>query len=389
MTAERSPHAPLIGLGYLAVVLVLVLLAVASYRKDLPWQRGMEVSVLTSAAGLELNPHSEVKVKGVTVGEVAAITSDGRTATVHLRLEPATAHLVTAGVDASIVPKTLFGEKYVNLIPPVGAAGGPIAPGAVIRQSATAVEVDELYDHLDAVLQALHPEQLSVALGSLTGALRGRGGRLGDTAATLSAYLGGINPRLPDLVQDVRRLGDTASVYNDAAPDLLRTLDNATAVSNDLLTAHEDDLARLLVGAQDTAGRLTDLVDRAGRPLLDTADRARPILGLLADYSSEFPCLVDALNTTNAAVDQIAGSRGPWFTAGADVVVSRPAYRAPTDLPGQRSSTANNDTLPAVVPSWGPHCTVIPSQLRDVDRAGPLQLREHPPIAPRGRRAGR
>lgn len=389
MAVERSPHAPLVGLGYLAAVLVLVLLAVASYTKDLPWQRGVEVSVLTAAAGLELNPHSEVKVKGVTVGEVSAITSDGRTATVHLRLDRAGAHLVPAGVDASIVPKTLFGEKYVNLIPPAGPAGQPILAGAVIRQSSTSVEVGELFTHLDAVLRALRPDQLSVALGSLAGALRGRGGQLGDTAATLATYLGGLNPRLPELVRDVQRLGDTASIYAGAAPDLLRTLDNGSAVSNDLLTAHEDDLARLLVGGLDATDRLTDLVDRSGKPLLRTADRARPILDVLADYSAEFPCLIQALNTTNAAVDQIAGSRGPFFSAGTDVVVSRRGYRAPGDLPTNPSSTANDDTLPQVVPSWGPHCTVIPSQLRDVKRVAPFELRERLPIAAQGRKAGR
>lgn len=389
MAVERSPHAPVVGLGYLAAVLVLVVLAVASYNKDLPWQRGVAVSVQTAAAGLELNPHSEVKIKGVTVGEVSEITSDGRVATVHLRLDRASAHLVPADADASIIPKTLFGEKYVNIIAPPGPAGPPISAGGVIRQSSTSVEVGELYAHLDAVLRALRPDQLSVALGSLAGALRGQGGRLGDTTATLATYLGGINPRLPDLIGDVQRLGTASSVYAGAAPELLRTLDNSSAISKDLLTAHEDDLARLLVGGRDATDRLTDLVDRAGRPLLRAADQARPVLDLLAYYSSEFPCLIKALSTTNAAVDQIAGSRGPYFSAGTDAAVSRSGYRAPADLPGNPASTANDNTLPQVVPGWGPHCVVIPSQLADVKRVAPFELSGHPPIAPPGRKAGR
>ncbi len=379
MTVERSPHAPLVGLGYLAAVLALVVLAVASYRKDLPWQRGVEVSVLTAAAGPSLNPHSEVKVKGVTVGEVTAITSDGRGAVVHLRLDRA--HLVPAGVDAAIVPKTLFGERYVDLVPPPGPAGPSIAAGAVIGASSSAVEVGELYTHLDAVLRALRPDQLSVALGSLAGALRGRGERLGDTAATLDTYLGGLNPRLPDLVRDLQRLTRTADVYAGAAPDLLRTLDNASVISDDLLVAREDDLARLLVGGRDAADRLDDLVDEAGPPLLATADRARPVLALLAEYAPSYPCLVRALNVGAAAVDQIAGSRGPWFTASGDTVVPRRGYRTREDLPGAPTSTANNAVLPPLVPSWAPHCAVVPSQLAGVERVAPGELREHPPVA--------
>lgn len=393
MTDERSPHAPLVGLGYLAALLVLVLLAVASYRKDLPWQRGVEVSVVTAEVGPALNPHAEVKIKGVTIGEVTGISSDGRAGVVHLRLDRDSAHLVPAAADAAIVPKTLFGERYIDLVMPPGPAGPSIAPGAVIRQSSSAVEVGELYTHLDAVLHALRPDQLSVALGSLAGALRGRGGRLGDTAATLDTYLAGLNPRLPDLVRDLHRLTRTSDVYARAAPDLLRTLDNASAISTDLLVRREDDLARLLTGARDATGRLDDLVRKAGPPLLATADRARPVLALLAEYAPSYPCLVRALNVTGAAVDQIAGSRGPWFAASGDTVVSRRGYRAPADLPGQPTSTANNAVLPPLVPSWAPHCAVVPSQLAGdhggVRRVGPGELRLHPPVAGPGGGGGK
>lgn len=38
---------PLLGLGYLALVLSLMAASIATYRKDLPWQRRVEVTLST------------------------------------------------------------------------------------------------------------------------------------------------------------------------------------------------------------------------------------------------------------------------------------------------------------------------------------------------------
>ncbi|MDT7557370.1 MAG: phospholipid/cholesterol/gamma-HCH transport system substrate-binding protein, partial [Pseudonocardiales bacterium] len=166
---------PVIGLVYLLVLIGLVGLCVVAYQRAFPWQRMVPVTLTTAQAGLQLNPRSDVKLKGIVVGQVDSITSDGRQATLHLSLDPAMTHLVPADVDASIVPKTLFGEKQVNLIPPPGGSATPIAAGDVIRQSSTSVEIGELYTNLQGVLETLQPAQLSLALNSLADALAGRG----------------------------------------------------------------------------------------------------------------------------------------------------------------------------------------------------------------------
>ncbi|MDT7665111.1 MAG: phospholipid/cholesterol/gamma-HCH transport system substrate-binding protein, partial [Pseudonocardiales bacterium] len=139
---------PVIGLVYLLVLIGLVGLCVVAYQRAFPWQRMVPVTLTTAQAGLQLNPRSDVKLKGIVVGQVDSITSDGRQAILHLSLDPAMTHLVPADVDASIVPKTLFGEKQVNLIPPPGGSAAAIAAGDVIRQSSTSVEIGELYTNL-------------------------------------------------------------------------------------------------------------------------------------------------------------------------------------------------------------------------------------------------
>jgi phospholipid/cholesterol/gamma-HCH transport system substrate-binding protein len=375
----HSRATPYIGLVYLLIVAALVTLSVAAYRKDLPWQRGVTVTVLTPAAGLQLNPHSDVSLNGLRVGEVTAVDSDGRTATVTLRLDPAQARLIPAEVDASIVPTTLFGAKHVNLIAPAGRRGPPITDGTVIHQSSTAVEIGQLYTHLEAVLHTLRPDQLSVALGSLAHALQGRGRRIGDTAALLNTYLAGLTPHLPTLLHDVRQLGSTASTYADAAPALLATLDNTGAISNDLLIAHQQSLGRFLLSTTTASDQLRDLTARSGDGITTLTADARPILGLLARYSPEFPCLISTLNVANTAVDHVVGGEGPYLTATVDLFTQQPPYTYPNDLPSDPRSSAGNTKLPRGVPSWAPHCTTIPSQLRGLHDVGPYAAVAHGP----------
>jgi phospholipid/cholesterol/gamma-HCH transport system substrate-binding protein len=373
---------PVIGLVYLLVLIGLVGLCVVAYQRAFPWQRMVPVTLTTAQAGLQLNPRSDVKLKGIVVGQVDSITSDGRQATLHLSLDPAMTHLVPADVDASIVPKTLFGEKQVNLIPPPGGSATPIAAGDVIRQSSTSVEIGELYTNLQGVLETLQPAQLSLALNSLADALAGRGAELGTTVSALNTYLAGLNPHLPTLVHDINALAATSDVYADAAPDLLRTLDNASTISADLLVPHEQSLADVLHKTIIASDEVTDFVHRTDDTVITLTGHSRPVLDLLARYSSELPCLFDTLVLGNKAENHVLGGQGPYLSASIDLLVQRPPYENPEQLPANRSSAGNNETLPAGIPNWAPHCSVVPTQLRGLHDVGPYELATQGPVAP-------
>jgi phospholipid/cholesterol/gamma-HCH transport system substrate-binding protein len=364
----------ILGLVYLMTLCGLILFSVLVYQQAMPWQRTVAVTLRTQHVGLQLNPHSDVKIKGVLVGRVDSITSDGTQATLHLALDPSMTRLIPAAVDATIVPKTLFGAKQVNLIPTAGASGRSIQAGDVITQSTTAVEIGELYTNLEGVLQTLQPAQLSMALNSLADALQGRGAQLGDTTQLLNTYLTRLNPHLPTLVHDLDQLASTSDIYAAAAPDLLRTLDNVSTISTDLLIPHEEQLTEVLKRGIDTADEVTGLLDRAGPTLVGLNDSARPVLDTVAEYSPELPCLFDSMVLTNKATDQVQGSRGPYQMTSIDGIVHLPPYAYPEQLPSTRSSPGNNDSLPPGVPNWQPHCAAVPSQLRGVRDVGPFAL---------------
>ena len=152
---------------------------------------------------------------------------------------------------ARILPKTLFGEKYVDLVIPPGTpqSQAPLKPGSVIQQdrSTTAIELQTVFNDLVPVLRALKPAQLSIALSNLAGAVRDRGEALGHNLQLIDDYFTRFNKDLPNLNHDISALADLASNYADATPDLLAILRNFS-VNAKTITEKKDVYAQFLIG---------------------------------------------------------------------------------------------------------------------------------------------
>jgi len=65
---------------------------------------------------------SDVKERGIIVGSVASVHSNGEGAIVKLSLSPGRVKDIPNDVTAQILPKTLFGEQYVSLSIPANSS---------------------------------------------------------------------------------------------------------------------------------------------------------------------------------------------------------------------------------------------------------------------------
>lgn len=351
---------PLLGMAFIVVLLLAVWATTLSYTKALPWQDTTDVTLTTRRAGVGLSPPSDVKFQGLRVGEVREISSAGRDAVLHIALDPRYTELIPANVDAAIIPKTLFGEKYVDLRNPGTPVSARISEGGRIRQSTTAVEISQLFDNLASVLDTLKPEQLSVTLNSVADAVQGRGAKTGETLELVHTYLSRFSPHLDTLVGDLRKTAGTADVYSAAADDLVRVLDNSRVISTDLLRPRERSFASFLDSTITAAGEATDLLETTGRDIVTLTGDQRPVLAVLATYAPELPCMADALARLDRAANKALGGQGPYLQASVDVLVDRPSYRYSKDFPGNPGSDAHNAALPHGISSWEPHCPVVP-----------------------------
>lgn len=390
MSALTRHRPALLGLVLLLVLVLLMALSVLTYRKDLPWQRAVSVELITSQPGLELSGGSDVKLQGRRVGRVDTITTDGRVATIQLAIDPEEVARVPAVVDAAIVPKTLFGEKYVDLLVPDTAADGgteageAIADGAVIRQSSTAVELGRIYDRLVPLLRSVDPAQLSLVLSGLARTLDGKGEQIGQVISQSHAFLGDLEPHLGALQRDIRLLGETLRGYRDAAPDLLTVLAETSTISAELLVPSEARLRELLDTLASTSDIATEVVDSVDGQIVEVTGRARPVLAVLDEYSGILPCSLRGLHRLDKLGNQVTGARGPFTLLSVDLLVQGDPYVHPRDLPTNPSSEAHNSNLPSLVPDWRPHCPRFGTQARQVEDAAPFSLEPYPGQATRG-----
>jgi phospholipid/cholesterol/gamma-HCH transport system substrate-binding protein len=254
-TRAERPRYLLLGVLFLVLMVGFVALSVAIYRKVFtPVEL---VTLRIERTGTQLSPGADVKVRGVWVGSVRAVSADAAGAAITLALDPRSAALVPANVSARVLPKTLFGERYVDLVPPPTPAR-PIAAGDVIGQdrSQAAIEAEQVLDHLLPTLTAVRPSQVAVTLSALSQALRGRGAQLGGTLVALDDYLRRFNPVVPDLVTVFDDLPPVTDTYARVAPDFFAALADLTTTSQTLVDKR-DDVHRTFVEVADAADQLT------------------------------------------------------------------------------------------------------------------------------------
>jgi phospholipid/cholesterol/gamma-HCH transport system substrate-binding protein len=341
------------GVGFLVVVALLVGLSVASFQKR--FTPVVMVNLATDRIGSQLQTASDVKLRGLVVGEVRSITTTGRGATLGLALDPDMVDLIPANVSARLLPKTLFGERYVDLVSPqAGAAAQHIEEGDTIAQDRTsvAIELEKVFDDLLPLLRTVRPEKLSATLNALASALEGRGTRLGQNLVLVDEYFTQLNPKLPVIQADISGLADLASTYAVAAPELVRAA-TALVTTNTTIVQKKDQLAGFLAGTAGFANTTADFLQANGQRIIQVGRVQRPTLQVFARYSPQYPCITTAMTNWIPRIDE--AWRDNLFHLTIEVTPQRPGYR-----PGEE-------------PQWretrGPNCQGLP------DRFG---TQEHP-----------
>ncbi|WP_186315512.1 MCE family protein [Catellatospora sichuanensis] len=323
----------LLGAGFVLVLVSALALSVLVYQRaftPVDW-----VTLRTDHVGMQLSEGADVKLRGVVIGDVREISADGEAATLRLALDPALIGSVPADVTARLLPKTLFGERYVELVPPVAPSGPRLRAGAVIDQdrSASAVELEQVLDRALPVLQSIKPDKLAATLGALAYALEGRGDQLGRDLSTANAYLAALNEQMPVIATDVKRLTQVLDVYHGALPDLLALLRDVTVTARTVVDQRAE-LSRFLADTTDLAGRGREFLDRHDARIIQVGQVSRPVLELLAAYAPEYPCLMRGLVALQPRVEKVFSTGRMHITLevgrdnGKYTAADRPVYGA-------------------------------------------------------------
>jgi phospholipid/cholesterol/gamma-HCH transport system substrate-binding protein len=277
----------LFGLGYIALNMGL----------HGPWSDEFALNAeFASANGLV--PQAEVRVSGVHVGTVLTISDapDGG-ALVKMALQPNIQ--LRQDTRAVIRPKTLLGEKFVELVRPQASDQAFMQSGATIPKAQTgqAIEIDDILNAMDAPTRQAMSEsfrQLGVALD----------GRQQDVSAALAP--------LDSTITNLRPL---ARVGESRSQELDRILTNLNTIMQ-ALADEQDQLGRLV----DSGDTVMSGIAARDQALAGTVQNGAAVFGSLdqafsgvtaADRASlqKSPATIAAgrrtLSLTNAQVDQL------------------------------------------------------------------------------------
>ncbi|MER3453466.1 MAG: hypothetical protein C4344_07540, partial [Acidimicrobiia bacterium] len=192
-----------------------------------------------SAAGQGLIRDSDVKIHGVNIGRVTRVRLVSGRAEVTMEIRRGDA-------SATIRPKTLFGEKFVDIDPGPRETTGPfLGDNGRIRHTLGGFELERVLSEAFPILKAIDPAELAVVLDTLAGSARGNGPAINRQIANSAAA------------------ADVAAAHD---ADTRRFLADLAAISEEL-ARRADDIAALARDGTDALGVVVDRGDRLGELL--------------------------------------------------------------------------------------------------------------------------
>jgi virulence factor Mce-like protein len=286
MRERLTGRAATAATGVLFAVVVLGLSTLGVARGFGAFSSSKTVTATLPEAGPALSTGSEVEYRGVLVGSLGSIHRTLHAAVLSLHLDPNQIDRIPSGVTVRLVPRSVFGDLYVDLVPPPPAAstGGHLRPGAhlVADTSTPTVELDQALDAGFRLLTSVQPAKLSATLTAVATALNGRGATLGRLIEQVETYTKQVVPHTAQFLHDIATIGTVGRELARDAPDLLATLDDAIATSRTIASSQHD-ISALLTAGPGVADQTTALLATNKARLAALVRLLRPVVGVLRD----------------------------------------------------------------------------------------------------------
>lgn len=294
------PRPILACLGVVAAVLTSAVAAVLLAYGRGYFDGGYHVTAIfpTSGQGLFTDGGSEVKLRGITIGTVDGIEllPDGR-AEFSLLLEPGAR--VPATAAATIEPLSLFGPKFVQIVPAddgTEAAGPFLDAGDEIRDTSVGLELTALLDQATRILSEVDANEVRSIFDAVAAGVTGLGPEIGssiDAGADLIDVAHGNQELMAEFLGDLAVASSSFAAHSGAFIDSIDDLRTLAALTNE----HRDDLTSLLDTTRAVAAAGTGLLELASDDFDLTVRSIAAVVDAVFDNRERVP---DALDTVGA-----------------------------------------------------------------------------------------
>jgi len=371
--------------GLCALVLVIGATAIGVKWAFGEFDDGYTVTADFAAAGQGLVDGSDVKIRGLDVGHVQSIElRDGR-ALVTMFINAG--HRIPAHSSSFTVrPKTLFGEKFIDVEPgpdegsgpyfddgdevPLYFAEGDPTPDEVLRdregralRSAGGFELERVLADAYPILQAIDPEDVRIVLGELATGGRGLGETINRSIVNGEQVLDVQAAHDAETRQFLEDLADLAGELADRAPDVVAGAEDLN-VALPILTGDAAAFAELLVQLEVTSGELADLMEANTAFIESVYGDGQAILDVLFEHRSQVVPLVVGLRQYLEVVGgaaRIPIGDGTVMAAVKGIIVGEPCGFVPCN------TGASTRTAPPTVPGLPIDPLDLGALLDDID----------------------
>ncbi len=295
--------------GIAAVAIILVAAGAVWMKGGGSFDKSVTVTARLTDVGDGLPTNSDVKFKGVIVGDVRTVVPGSASGPnlVRIALNPDRVDTIPATVTARVVPSNLFAVSSIQLLD--NGPARPIGSGDIIEEDANHSTVQfqtalsKLRDIVAASARGRDDDTIGL-LAAVSAATDRRGADITRAGAQLNRITTDLNHVLaPGEVSSLRALSQAVDGLQTSAPDLLDAL-HASIVPMTTIAASSAALDEFLAAGQTTVGRVNTALARNADQMIRITTTAAPVVDVVARGSSSFTGIVTEIGVIS----------DKWFT---------------------------------------------------------------------------
>lgn len=280
------------------------------------FESSTQVTATVPASAGALKVDSVIQYRGVNVGRVEQIDAGAQDSMITLGFDEEVMARIPSDVQVRLMPRTVFGDYYVDLVSPDPASTGTpsLRPGDTVQpdQSEASVQLYQAFSRIYDLVGAINPADLNAALTAVATALDGQGARLGESIDALHRTLVDSQPVLDGLGDDLDDIAELAGDLDSTAPDVLATLNNSITISRTIVEKQQG-LAALLAAGTRTADEASVFSDNRDR-IITLVDDTDVLLDSLTARPGQITTVYQGLKNLVTTLPPAVAS-GPWLNS--------------------------------------------------------------------------
>lgn len=249
------------------------------------WTSDTKVSVEVERIGDAIGPGAKVRYHGIIVGRVLRLSEHGEGYRLHLLVDDDHSKSIPANATARILPSTVFGSEYVELLADNDATGeAHLASGDVLAADRTEATLGLMksFDEAERLISAVDAEDINRITGKLAPALAGNGDDIKAFLEQTDRVVTDFNRDLPTVWETLTLATEALGTIADVEPDLTSAMGHARTTS-DTIVDQDKTIGSVLSGSTKVVDRADSLLTGVHDILLPFVQRLERLTGLAAD----------------------------------------------------------------------------------------------------------